>query len=47
MTPAEDFSVLPPFEIIFTLAAANDQGYLAGRPLGDDFLQRLVIALLR
>ncbi|QUM72568.1 TetR/AcrR family transcriptional regulator [Sphingopyxis granuli] len=39
--------VLPPFEIIFTLAAAIDQGYLAGRPLGDDFLQRLVIALLR
>ncbi len=39
--------VLGPFEILFTLTAAIDQGYLAGRPLADDFLDRLVTAVLR
>ena len=39
--------VLGAFEILFTLTAAIDQGYLAGRPLADDFLERLVTATLR
>lgn len=38
---------LPPVEIIFTLAAAIDQGYLIRRPVSDAFLHRLVTALLR
>jgi AcrR family transcriptional regulator len=39
--------VLSPFEILFAITAAIDQGYLARRPVGDDFLHRLVTALLR
>lgn len=45
---AQDFQpVLGPFEILFVLASTIDQGYLAGRPVTDDFLERLVTALLR
>lgn len=40
-------SLLSPFEIIFAITAAIDQGYLADRPVSDDFLHRLVTALLR
>lgn len=40
-------SVLSPFEILTTITAAIDQGYLARCPVGDDFLHRLVTALLR
>jgi len=39
--------VLSPFEINFAITAAIDQGYLARRPVADDFLHRLVTALLR
>ncbi|MCW0199166.1 TetR/AcrR family transcriptional regulator [Sphingopyxis sp.] len=39
--------VLSSFEINFAIAAAIDQGYLARRPVADDFLHRLVTALLR
>ncbi|UNU42301.1 TetR/AcrR family transcriptional regulator [Sphingopyxis sp. YF1] len=39
--------VLTPFEINFAITAAIDQGYLADRPVTDDFLERLVTALLR
>jgi AcrR family transcriptional regulator len=40
-------SILSPFEILFAITAAIDQGYLARRPVADDFLHRLVAALLR
>lgn len=39
--------VLGPYDIIFTLTAAIDQGYLIDRPVTDDFIARLVDALLR
>lgn len=39
--------MLGPFEILFVLTSAIDQGYLAGRPVADDFLERLVTTLLR
>lgn len=39
--------MLKPFEIIFVLTATIHQGYLAGRPVADDFLERLVTTLLR
>lgn len=35
-----------PAEILFTLVATIDYGYLVGRPVGDDFLRRLVTLLL-
>lgn len=37
---------LSPAEILFTLVATIDYGYLVGRPVGDDFLRRLVTLLL-
>ena len=39
--------LLGPFEILFVLTSAIDQGYLADRPVADDFLDRLVTTLLR
>ena len=39
--------MLGPYDIIFTLTAAIDQGYLIDRPVTDDFIARLVDALLR
>jgi len=39
--------VLSSYDIIFTLTAAIDQGYLIDRPVTDDFIARLVDALLR
>jgi len=39
--------VLGPYDIIFTLTAAIDQGYLIDRPVTDDFIARLGDALLR
>ena len=39
--------VLGPFDILFTITAAIDQGYIAGRPVSDAFVERLIVALLR
>ena len=39
--------VLGPYDIIFTLTAVIDQGYSIDRPVTDDFIERLVAALLR
>lgn len=39
--------LLSPFEILFLIAAAIDQAYLADRPATDDFLERLIVSILR
>lgn len=39
--------VLNPFDIMYTITAAIDQGYVADKPVADAFVERLIIALLR